>query len=58
MIRNLRAIAEDQFDVQPANHGGTGQSVYAVGDILFASATTALSKRTIGASNDLLTVVG
>jgi len=28
----------------PATSGGTGQSVYAVGDIVFASTTTALSK--------------
>lgn len=38
--------------------GGTGFSTYATGDILYASATNTLSKRTIGSTNDVLTVVG
>lgn len=33
-----------------ATHGGTGTSSYAVGDTLYASSTTALSKLTIGAN--------
>lgn len=39
-----------------ATSGGTGQSSYAVGDLLYASSTTALSKLTVGAANAVLTV--
>lgn len=41
-----------------AVNGGTGQTSYTVGDILYASTTTALSKRTIGSSGQVLTVSG
>ena len=41
-----------------ATYGGTGQTVYAVGDMLYASTTTALSKRTIGSAGDFLKVSG
>ena len=37
--------------VLPATHGGTDQSSYTVGDILYASGTTALSKLIAGAAN-------
>lgn len=37
-----------------AVNGGTGQTVYAVGDLLYASSTTALSKLTIGATGTVL----
>jgi len=36
--------------------GGTGQSSFAVGDLLYASSTTAISKLTVGATNAVLTV--
>ena len=39
-------------------NGGTGFSTYATGDILYASAANVLSKRTIGSTNQVLTVVG
>ena len=39
-----------------ATSGGTGQASYAVGDLLYASTTTALSKLTVGATNAVLTV--
>lgn len=42
----------------PATSGGTGQTGYAVGDLIYASSTTALSKLTIGATNAVLTVAG
>ena len=42
----------------PATSGGTGQSSYAVGDLLYASSTTALSKLTAGATNTILTISG
>lgn len=41
-----------------ATKGGTGQTTYAVGDLLYASTTSALSKLTIGASNYVLTSNG
>lgn len=37
-----------------ATSGGTGQASYAVGDLLYASSTTALSKLTVGAANAVL----
>ncbi len=37
-----------------AGRGGTGQFSYAVGDILYASGVTTLSKRTIGANGTVL----
>ena len=39
-----------------ATSGGTGQSSFAVGDLLYASSTTAISKLTVGATNAVLTV--
>ena len=39
-----------------AVNGGTGQSSYVVGDVLYASTTTALSKLTIGTTGQVLTV--
>ncbi len=41
-----------------ATNGGTAQTTYATGDILFASATNTLSKRTIGSTGQVLTVSG
>lgn len=41
-----------------ATEGGTGQSVYTVGDILYASTTTALSKLPAGTINYVLTSGG
>jgi hypothetical protein len=40
----------------PATSGGTGQSSFAVGDLLYASTTTAISKLTVGATDAVLTV--
>lgn len=39
-----------------ATKGGTGQSTYATGDILYASATNTLAKRSIGSVNQVLKV--
>ena len=39
-----------------AAYGGTGQTSYAIGDVLYASSSTALSKRTIGTSGQVLQV--
>ena len=40
------------------DNGGTGQSTYATGDILFASGVNTLAKRTIGTTGQVLTVTG
>jgi len=42
----------------PAGSGGTGQSSYTVGDLLYASTTTALSKLAAGTSDYVLTANG
>lgn len=39
-----------------AAYGGTGQTTYAVGDLLYASASTTLTKRTIGTEGQVLRV--
>ena len=41
-----------------ADNGGTGQSTYAVGDILYASTTSALSRLGLGSANQVLAVNG
>ena len=38
----------------PATSGGTGQATFAIGDILYASSTTALSRLPIGTSSQIL----
>jgi len=42
----------------PAANGGTGQSTYAVGDLVYATGTTALSKLGIGTNGQILTSSG
>jgi hypothetical protein len=39
-----------------ATHGGTGQTTFVAGDILYASSTTALSRLPIGSTGQILTV--
>ncbi|MFH1390524.1 MAG: hypothetical protein ABIH56_07395 [Candidatus Margulisiibacteriota bacterium] len=39
-----------------ANYGGTGQSSYATGDILYATGTTTLAKRAVGSTGQLMVV--
>jgi hypothetical protein len=41
-----------------APNGGTGQSAFTIGDLLYASSTTALSKLTAGANGTVLTLAG
>ena len=45
-------------DAPQPPYGGTGQTSYAKGDILWASGTTTLAKRSIGSVNQVLTVDG
>ncbi len=42
----------------PETSGGTNQSTYATGDLLYASGVNTLAKRTIGSSSQVLTVTG
>jgi hypothetical protein len=42
----------------PATNGGTAQSTYTTGDLLYASATNTLSKLGIGSTGQVLTVSG
>jgi len=39
-----------------ADNGGTGQTVYAVGDILYANTTTTLAKLVVGSNGQVLTL--
>jgi hypothetical protein len=41
-----------------AAYGGTGQTSYTTGDLLYATGATALSKLGVGATNQVLTVTG
>ena len=56
------AIAIDANQVTtgtlPATRGGTGQGSYAVGDLLYASSSTALSKLSVGNNGAYLTLSG
>lgn len=48
----------EQLPTIPANKGGTGQTSYSVGDLLFASSSSALSKLSAGTSGFVLTSNG
>lgn len=48
--------AIEELSNVPATLGGTGQTVYTVGDFLYASTTTALSKLAIGTAGQALVV--
>lgn len=54
----LVSLTNDVSGVLAAPNGGTDQSSYAVGDFLYASGTTALSKLGIGTSGYVLKVSG
>ena len=42
----------------PADRGGTGASSYTTGDLLYASSSTTLAKRSLGTNGQVLTVSG
>ncbi len=48
------ALATDVSGTLPSNNGGTGVDSYAVGDMLYYSAGTALTKLTIGTNTQIL----
>lgn len=51
-------LTTDVTGVLPAVNGGTSQSTYTTGDMLYASGTNTLAKRAIGSSGQVLTVTG
>lgn len=58
---SLRSVVASDLSssfILPATKGGTGQTSYTVGDLLYASTTTALSKLNMGTSGYLLTSNG
>lgn len=59
-ITTLGTIATGTWNATAigATKGGTGQTTYAAGDLLYASSSSALSKLTIGANNYVLTSDG
>ena len=51
---NVSGTAANVTGVVAATKGGTGQSVYAIGDILYASSTTAVARLAAAAANNVL----
>ena len=51
-------LATNVTGTLPIVNGGTSQSTYATGDMLYASASNTLSKRTVGTTGQVLTVSG
>ena len=51
-------LTTDVVGVLPVANGGTGQSSYTSGDILYASGTTTFAKQGIGSTGQVLTVSG
>lgn len=55
---NVSGTSANITGIASTSNGGTGYATYATGDILFASATVTLSKRSIGSTSQVLTVSG
>lgn len=58
LFRNLLFLSRQVFDVTPVRAGGTGITAFAIGDLVYASTTTALARRAIGAAGRVLQVSG
>ena len=56
VLGSIDASSTSLTGILPAIKGGTGQNVYAVGDILYANATSTLARLTIGTTGQILTV--
>jgi hypothetical protein len=56
LTNNVSRISTLENETQPVNRGGTELTSYAIGDILYASGTTTLSKLGIGLDDEVLTV--
>jgi hypothetical protein len=55
---NAGAVQVIAWKTTPATAGGTGQTSYTTGDLLYASSSTALSKLGIGSNGQVLGVSG
>ena len=55
---NSAAVQVIGWKTTPATAGGTGQTTYTTGDILYSSATNTLSKLAAGANGEVLTLAG
>jgi len=51
-------LTTDVTGVLPVANGGTAQSTYTTGDLIYASATDTLAKRAVGTTGQVLTVAG
>lgn len=51
------SLSSEVSGTLPAANGGTGQSTWTTGDLLYASAANTLAKRAIGSTGQILTVV-
>ena len=58
VISRAQPAFTDISGIASATQGGTAQSTYATGDLLYASGTNTLSKLSIGSSTQVLTVAG
>lgn len=58
VISRAQPAFTDISGTASATQGGTAQSTYATGDLLYASGTNTLSKLSIGSSTQVLTVAG
>lgn len=58
IVRGAIDLATDITGILADDNGGTGQSTYATGDMLYASGVNTLAKRTIGSTGNVLSVVG
>jgi hypothetical protein len=54
----VTAINQSNAGTIAETHGGTNQTTYATGDMLYATGANTLGKRTIGSTADVLTVSG
>ena len=52
------SLSSEVSGTLPAANGGTAQSTWTTGDLLYASAANTLAKRAIGSTGNVLTVVG
>jgi len=55
---NVNRISILEGEIQPVNRGGTGLTSYTIGDLLYASGTTTLSKLPVGNNGEVLTTNG
>jgi len=55
---NAAAVQVIGWKTTPATAGGTGQTTYTTGDILYSSATNTLSKLAAGSNGEVLTLAG